>query len=158
MAGKQTAQEGVGQQSDALNLARAMSLAMDQAWNARDASAMAALFEPDGDFTFHNGLHIRGRNRIERFWSERVFPMTPDSLRHLGTINGARFLTEDVAVGTVDFKIYDASLVDGAIETVRDIPEDAVHLHTRGVGIAVRHDEVWRYAVIQLWVPEGRSP
>jgi uncharacterized protein (TIGR02246 family) len=54
----------------ALDLARAMSLAMDQAWNARDAPAMAALFEPDGDFTFHNGLHIRGRDRIERFWSE----------------------------------------------------------------------------------------
>ncbi|MGC9349666.1 MAG: SgcJ/EcaC family oxidoreductase [Anaerolineae bacterium] len=158
MTEKERAPGWVHREVSAFELAEILSAAMDEAWNARDAAAMAALFEPEADFTFHNGLHVHGRDAIERFWSDRVFPRTSPSARHLGKVTGARFVTEHVAVGTADFMIYDATMANAAVAgRAGGIPEGAVHLRTRALGVAVRREGVWRYTVVQLWVPQGRS-
>jgi len=134
----------------ALEIAQRLSNEMDEAWNAHDADAMAAMFTDEGTFTFHTGLHIRGKARIGRVWRDRIFPQTPDSLRHLGKVTSARWVSDDVLTGTLDFCIYDAEMV----EDPDDIPEEAMHLHTRALSVLVRQGWQWRVSLIQLWVPD----
>jgi uncharacterized protein (TIGR02246 family) len=136
---------------DALHIAQALALALDEAWNARDAAAMAALFEPEGDFTLFNGIHIHGSEAIARFWSERVFPMTPEGLRHLGSVKWARNITRDVVLAGADLRIYDPSL---APDAEAGIPTEAIHRQTEAVGLGVRVDDRWQFSMIQLWIPE----
>lgn len=137
--------------SEALRVAQALALALDEAWNARDAAGMAALFEPEGDFTLYNGIHLHGREAIARFWSERVFPMTPEGLRHLGSVRWARHITSDVVLAAADLRIYDASLVP---DPELGIPGEAIHRETEAVGLGVRGEDRWYFSLIQLWIPE----
>jgi uncharacterized protein (TIGR02246 family) len=112
---------------------------LDRAWNSRDPNAFAALFDEHADFRFHNGLWIQGRDAIQAFWAETIFPGTPATMQHRITSDRLRFVTEDVAVGEGVLKIVD-----------RSGEEETVHLDTQGTLLAVKRAGRWLISAIRL--------
>jgi len=112
---------------------------LDRTWNERDAQAFAALFDEDGDFRFHTGLWIQGREAIERFWGEEVFPTLPEGMRHIVTPRRVRFVTDDVAIG------------EGTLRLVEHVEgQERVHLETEGTMLAVKREVHWHISAIRL--------
>ena len=81
----------------------------DQAWNARNPEALAALFTEDADFQFYYGHMVRGRERIMRYYQEKVFPYLPQNMRHLTRSYKTRELADDILIsdGKVDLTLVD---------------------------------------------------
>ena len=80
--------------------------ALDTAWDARDAHAFAALFEPHADFWDYGGLLLQGRAAIEQHYAEHVFPQLPPTHRHRTRIRYTRLVTADVIAGDAEVDIY----------------------------------------------------
>lgn len=69
----------------------------EQAWNAHDMSAMAALLADDADFVNVWGMHWRGRDEIEREHANRHRTQFKDSVWKTGELR-VQFLKPDVAL------------------------------------------------------------
>jgi uncharacterized protein (TIGR02246 family) len=130
---------------DPREIASELCKQMDDAWNAHDAAAMAALFEPQGVFVLHTGLALRGAEKIAAFWTRRVFPETPAGYRHLSAAERARVVAKDVIIAEGTLVIHDVMAAD---------EDSRVRVETKVLGVLVRRDDVWRISLVQLWVPQ----
>jgi uncharacterized protein (TIGR02246 family) len=146
MARKTEASEAT--ERDPREIAADLCKQMDDAWNARDASAMAALFEPQGVFVLYTGLALRSPEAIEAFWSRRIFPETPAGYRHLSSAELARGVDEDVIVAEGTLVIHDVTATD---------PDERVRVETKVLGVLVRRENAWRISLVQLWIPQTPS-
>jgi len=57
----------------------------DEAWNRRNAGAVAALFEDTAKFSFIDGRSFSGRKQIEDFY-RGAFARLQGALTHEGTV------------------------------------------------------------------------
>lgn len=112
---------------------------LDRRWNERDAKAFADLFEPHGDFRFHTGFWIMGRESIEDFWRSQVFPGSGEGMRHVSTIKRVRFVTDNAAIGDGTVRIVD--LVEG---------QERVHLEAEVTALAIKKGGRWYISAIRL--------
>jgi uncharacterized protein (TIGR02246 family) len=114
---------------------------LDMRWNERNARAFADLFTPDGDFRFHTGIWIVGKDAIEKFWHDQVFAGLPPSFRHEVTIKRVRFVTDNTAIG------------DGTIRIVEMIEgQERVHLDTQATAFGAKKDGRWYFSAVRLAV------
>ena len=116
----------------------------ETAWNNRDADSLAALFHSEADFQFYYGIMVRGRERIKRYYTEKVFPYLPKGLRHLTRSYKLRLLTDGVVIG--DGRV---DLVD---ENEKD-PEKRVQHRLRVTTVVVKDEEEWRFSAVRMMVP-----
>ena len=90
-------------------------------WNAHDARAAAAPFAIDADFVVVTGLHLKGRDEIEKGFAFRLSQPDYKASKNTITIKSIRFLRPDVAVvhTTFDIEYSEGGEVkkDHAIET-----------------------------------------
>jgi uncharacterized protein (TIGR02246 family) len=112
---------------------------LDRRWNERDAGAFAELFTPDGDFRFHTGTWIVGKDSIEKFWREQVFAGLPPGFRHVITTKRVRFITDDIAIGDGTVRIVDT--LEG---------QERVHLDAEVTAIGVKKDGRWYFSAVRL--------
>jgi uncharacterized protein (TIGR02246 family) len=71
--------------------------ALNDAWNAHDAAAFAALFHDDADFTNVLGMTANGRDGVERFHSPLFATIFKHSRFRADAIR-VRFIRADVAL------------------------------------------------------------
>ena len=118
---------------------------LDKRWNERDARGFADLFENHGDFRFHTGSWIMGKESIQDFWGREVFPGLTEGIRHVVTTKRVRFITDNVAIGDGTLRLVD--LMEG---------QERVHLETEGTLVAVKKDGRWYISAVRLTalVPE----
>jgi uncharacterized protein (TIGR02246 family) len=112
---------------------------LDRRWNERDAKAFADLFEPHGDFRFHTGFWIVGKESIEDFWRGQVFLGLGEGMRHVSTTKRVRFVTDNVAIGDGIVRIVD--LVEG---------QERVHLEAEVTALAIKKKGRWHISAIRL--------
>jgi uncharacterized protein (TIGR02246 family) len=114
---------------------------LDRTWDSRDAQKFAALFDDNGDFRFQDGMWIHGKDAIEGFWGQVVFPNLPEGMRHISITKQVRFVSDNVAIG------------DGTLRLVKSVEgQDQVHLETEGTVLAVKKDGHWHISAIRLAV------
>ena len=111
---------------------------LDRAWNQRDAAAFAGLFDQEGDFRFPDGLWIKGREAIEGFWSQQVFPNSPATMHHQITPTALRFVTENLVLG------------DGVLRIVEREAGETVRFAAHGTLLAVRRAGRWLITAVRL--------
>jgi uncharacterized protein (TIGR02246 family) len=94
---------------------------LQDGWNAHDPKAAAAPFAPDADFVVVTGLHLKGRDEIEKGFAFRLAQPDYKGSKNTITVKGIRFLRPDVAVvhTTFDIEYSEGGGVkkDHAIET-----------------------------------------
>jgi uncharacterized protein (TIGR02246 family) len=116
----------------------------DRAWNERDPEALASLFNEDADFQFHNGLLVRSRNRIRRFYFEKVFPTLPEGMKHISHSVRVRFVTEGVLIGDGKVDLVDESKSD---------PDKKVQQRLKVTTVLVKKEDMWRFSAVRVMVP-----
>ena len=116
----------------------------DAAWNGRDPDTLASLLTEDADFQFYYGHLVRGRDRIQRYYREKVFPYLPEGLKHVTRSYKVRQLTDGVVIadGRVD-------LVD---ENEKD-PEKRVQRRLKVTTVVVTEGESWLFSAVRIMVP-----
>lgn len=128
----QTGQTG----RDAASDRSAVLAALDRvraAWDAGDATALAAEFTDDASYVIFVGLHYLGRDAIRRSHLP-VFEKWQRGSRMSMRVLDLRFPTPDVAV----------VLTEGGIGTRARIPHDKVQTF-----VMVRDGDVWRCTAFQ---------
>ncbi len=73
-------------------------------WNAHDGKGFAAQFNADADYVVVNGMHLNGRDAIEKGHTGIFTTIYKDS-RNIATIKSVRFLRKDVAVVHVEWNL-----------------------------------------------------
>jgi uncharacterized protein (TIGR02246 family) len=101
---------------------------LDEAWNARDAKALANLFTEDADFQFWTGQCVSGRNQIEKYYTSQVFPPMPENFRHSAVIERHRYIKSDVVIG------------DGYDDIVGTRGEEPFKMHLFFTCVSVKQD------------------
>ena len=137
-----TAQEAT--LSEVESLSSRLVSEFDEAWNGRDAEALASLFHEDGDFHFYNGLELRGRRLIQRIYGRSVFPNLRTGLIHRTRSMRVRMLSDSVALG--DGKV---DLVD----TIEADEEKQVQLTISATIILANRNGRWGISAVRLMVP-----
>lgn len=107
-----------------------------EAWNDRDAGAMAALFTEDGDMIGFDGSQFKGRAGIATHLDE-VFTSHRTGT-YVGKVKYGRFLGPDVAVinAVAGMVLFGESDINPALNTIHTL-------------VAVRQNDAWRVAVLQ---------
>ena len=99
---------GYGQKTDSQAKDEAMIRAnvkqMETSWNAHDGKAFAAPFTADADYAVVNGMHVKGRDEIEKSHTGIFTTIYKDS-RNAATIKSVRFIRTDVAVVHVEWNL-----------------------------------------------------
>ena len=116
----------------------------DAAWNNRDPEALAAFFTEKADFQFYYGLLVRGRERIKKYYTNKVFPYLPEGLRHVTRSYKVRVLTDEVVIG------------DGRVDLVvvnEEGEEIRVQRRLKVTTVVLKEDEGWRFSAVRLMVP-----
>jgi uncharacterized protein (TIGR02246 family) len=129
---------------DLIKTSQKMVEDFDRAWNERDPRALAELFVEDADFQFHNGLLVRGRKRIQRYYAEKVFPSLPVGMKHITRSARVRVITDGVIIG------------DGKVDLVDENetgPEKRVQRRLKVTTIAVKKAESWRFTAVRVMAP-----
>jgi uncharacterized protein (TIGR02246 family) len=116
----------------------------DAAWNERDADGLAALFSEDADFQFYYGHLVRGREKIRKYYQDKVFPYLEEGLRHVTRKYQVRVLTEGAILGTGRVDLVE---VDGEGREVR------VQRRVRVTTVVVREGDEWKFAAVRVMVP-----
>ena len=116
----------------------------DRAWNERDAESLAELFSEDADFQFHNGLLVRSRKRIKRFYTEKVFPTLPEGMKHISHSARVRFVTDGVLIGDGRVELVDESESD---------PDKRVQQRLKVTTVLVKKGDRWRFTAVRVMVP-----
>ncbi len=83
---------------------RAVVQAVQDAWNAHDGKAFAAVFAEDADYVVVNGLYTRGRKEIED-GHVGIFTTIYKDSKNAATIKRVRFLRPDQAVAHVEWNL-----------------------------------------------------
>lgn len=120
---------------------RRLNADLDEAWNRRDAAALAALFEADADFQWPAGELLPGRERIREHFAGVVFTQTPPAMRHLTTLRRLRFPAPDTAIG------------DGTIEVAREnaAAGEKPHFYALFTSVGRKRDGRWLIAAVRLF-------
>ena len=116
----------------------------DQAWNERDAEALAALFTEDADFQFYYGHMVRGRKRIKSYYQDKVFPFLPENMRHLTHSYKTRQLGEGILIS--DGKV-DLILVDENGEQIE------VKRRIRVTTVTIEDKDQLKFAAVRIMIP-----
>jgi uncharacterized protein (TIGR02246 family) len=77
---------------------------VEAGWNAHDGKAFAAPFASDADYVIVNGMHIKGRDAIEK-GHIGIFTTVYKDSRNAATVKSVRFLRPDVAVVHVEWNL-----------------------------------------------------
>ena len=77
---------------------------VETGWNALDGKMFAAPFASDADYVIVNGMHIKGRDAIEKGHTGIFTTVYKDS-RNAATVKSVRFLRPDVAVVHVEWNL-----------------------------------------------------
>jgi len=117
----------------------------DAAWNARDASALVALFTADGDMQFWTGKTISGRQQIELAYASEIFASMPPDMRHTTMLDRFTLPRPDVAIGDGSVKIQGTTGPD----------QPAVELNLLFTCVSVLDEGEWRIAAVRLMIPQG---
>ena len=137
------AQEAGQKESD--NLAfNQLAKDFDDAWNTRNAKALASLFTEDGDFQFWSGQCVAGRDQIEKYYSTQVFPPMPENFRHSAVTERHRYVKPDVVIG------------DGYADIVGIRGEEPFKMHLLFTSVSVKQDGKWKLSAIRLMIPQGK--
>ncbi len=115
----------------------------DDAWNQRDVEALAALFVEEADFQFYHGILVWGRERIKKFYRDKVFPYLEQGLNHITRKYQVREITGDVLLGN--------GRVDLVI--VEDGEEREVQKRLKATTVVVGEGEDWKFAAVRVMVP-----
>lgn len=86
------------------NAVRQIVKSVEAGWNAHDGKAFAAPFASDADYVIVNGMHIKGRDAIEK-GHVGIFTTIYKDSRNAATIKSLRFLRPDVAVVHVEWNL-----------------------------------------------------
>jgi uncharacterized protein (TIGR02246 family) len=86
-----------------------------EAWNARDADALAALFEPDAEFVNVTGLWWHDREAIRRAHAYGLARLFPDSLLEVELLR-CKELADGVAVVHARMRLSGQSPVAGVAQ------------------------------------------
>lgn len=86
------------------NAVRQIVKSVENGWNAHDGKAFAAPFASDADYVIVNGMHIKGRDAIEK-GHVGIFTTIYKDSRNAATIKSVRFLRPDVAVVLVEWNL-----------------------------------------------------
>jgi uncharacterized protein (TIGR02246 family) len=116
----------------------------DAAWNGRDPDALGVLLTEDADFQFYYGLLVRGRERIKRYYREKVFPYLPEGLKHITRSYKVRQLTDKVVIA------------DGRVDLVdedEEDPEKRLQHRLKVTTVVVKEEKGWRYSAVRIMVP-----
>lgn len=134
------------QQSTAMKHAQAVAKKTVDAFNARDAAAVAALDLPNGVSVGPDGNIVKGRAAIQAMY-ENIFKAWGDFkftflAKEAGQTGNGYWAVFD---STVDFKG----------------PNGPVSLHTHDLGVLVPQGKEWKFAVISIGAnlpPPGAAP
>ncbi|MDQ4120165.1 MAG: SgcJ/EcaC family oxidoreductase [Acidobacteriota bacterium] len=77
---------------------------VEAGWNALDGKVFAAPFSSDADYVVVNGMHIKGRDAIEKGHTG-IFTTVYKESRNAATVKIIRFLRPDVAVAHVEWNL-----------------------------------------------------
>jgi uncharacterized protein (TIGR02246 family) len=116
----------------------------DTAWNNRDPEALAAFFTEEADFQFYYGHLVRGRERIKKYFANKVFPYLPKGLRHITRSYKVRVLTDEVVIG------------DGRVDLVivnEEGQEIRVQRRLKVTTVILKDDQGWRFSAVRMMVP-----
>jgi uncharacterized protein (TIGR02246 family) len=115
---------------------RALYSHMLDAWNKRDADAIAALFAEDGNLVGFDGSQLNGRAEIGPAMRQ-IFADHPTAA-YIGKIREVRFLTPEVAVlrAVAGMVSPGQSDLNPAVNTVQSL-------------VAAKHDARWYIALYQ---------
>lgn len=116
----------------------------DDAWNTRNDKDLADLFHEEADFQFHYGHLVRGRERVQKYYRDKVFPYLPEGLRHVTRSYKVRILTDDVVIGDGRVDLVDESEED---------PDKKVHKRFKVTTVVQKGDEGWRFSAVRVMVP-----
>ena len=116
----------------------------DRAWNERDPEALAALFHKKADIQFYHGIMVRGRERIKRFYRDKVFPYLPEGMQHVTRSFKLRHIAEGVVIGDGRVDLVDLQQSD---------PQLAIHRRVKVTGVVVKDDQGRRFAAVRIMVP-----
>lgn len=117
---------------------------VDTAWNERDPDALAALFTEDADLQFYYGHMVRSRERIKKYYRDKVFPYLSEGLRHVTRSYKVRALTDEVVIG------------DGRVDLVvfnEEGEEIAVQRRLKVTTVGVKDEGGWRFSAVRIMVP-----
>lgn len=114
----------------------------DDAWNARDAKALASLFTEDGDFQFWTGQCVAGRDQIEKYYATQVFPPMPQDFRHGAVIERHRYIKPDVVIG------------DGYADITGTRGSEPFKMHLLFTSVSVKQDGQSKLSAIRLMIPQ----
>ena len=117
--------------------------ALDEAWNARNASRFAALFVDDAMMEFYDpDQTLGGRDAIHRHFLER-FPGIAPPFEHRSTVTRVRAVVDGVLAvdGTVDVLRHPAGSDERAPELFRSF---------RVLSILVRDGDGWRFREMRI--------
>jgi uncharacterized protein (TIGR02246 family) len=89
-----------------------------EAFSRQDAHATAMTFAPDGDFTNMFGIHVHGREAIERRFSA-LFAGNLKGARRTDTVRNISFYAPTVAFVDADTVITGTKEADGSMGRVR---------------------------------------
>ncbi len=115
----------------------------ESAWNAGDASAIAAFYDEDADRTFAHGITSSGKTQIHGLYQRAFSADLPDDVEQTLSLEilTVRFITADVAV--VDYA-YHATGIPIAPYLVVD---------GRSTVVMVRRDGTWLRSAQRNWIP-----
>ena len=115
----------------------------DAAWNNRDPEALASFFTEDADFQFYYGILVRGREKIKRYYRDKVFPYLEENLIHITRKYKVREISDGVVIG------------DGRVDLVivENGEEKEIQKRLKVTTVVVREGREWKYAAVRVMVP-----
>ena len=116
----------------------------DRAWNERDAEALAELFTEEADFQFYYGLMVRGREKIQKYYRDKVFPYLPEGLKHVTKSPRVRRISDGVLIGDGRVDLVDIDEKD---------PEKAVQQRLKVTTVVVKNEYGWKFSAVRVMKP-----
>ena len=116
----------------------------DRAWNERDVEALAELFTEEADFQFHYGLMVRGREKIKKYYRDKVFPSLAEGLRHVTKSPKVREISDTVVVGDGRVDLVDIDEKD---------PENAVQGRLKVTTVVVKENGDLKFSAVRAMKP-----
>jgi uncharacterized protein (TIGR02246 family) len=115
----------------------------DSAWNTRDADALADLFTEDADFQFYHGILVGGKERLRKFYRDKVFPYLEEGLTHVTRKYKVREITDGVVIG--DARVDLVIMEEGE--------EKEIQKRLKVTSVVVREEEDWKYSAVRVMEP-----